>query len=382
MSSVSPRLRELVKATARSLNRSWSEAEPFLSLLEENWYDTVESLRAVGLSELQALGIPLRFAKELLQLSDKSDARAPSSPARRDRWDDRDRDRGERGDRDRGDRADRGKGEGKGKGKGSSKSAPPAVESGKCYTCGGDHFARECPEKGKGKSKGKGKDGKGKEGKDGKGKEGKDGKGKEKGKSKKGKDSEAAQNGACFLCGGDHFARDCPGKDDITRPSQREFAYSHKIHFDIQQMDERFPLAARLIGKGGKNVKHITKTTGAWVWLCGRGSGMKDKNGEESDEPLHMVVKSDDQGSLEEAVQVAEDLVDTILDSYNDWAEAEGVGGDADERACYHCGGYGHMKRDCPEKGKGKGKGKREKGESRSRHWDEDRAEPAKRARH
>ena len=22
-------------------------------------------------------------------------------------------------------------------------------------------------------------------------------------------------------------------------------------------------------------MKHITKTTGAWVWLCGRGSGFK-----------------------------------------------------------------------------------------------------------
>ena len=123
-------------------------------------------------------------------------------------------------------------------------------------------------------------------------------------------------------------------------------------------------------------------------------------------EQLQAATSCHAQGSLEEAVQVAEDLVDTILDSYNDWAEAEGVGGDADERACYsasfdsvwdvcrgtcrargahagyHCGGYGHMKRDCPEKGKGKGKGKREKGESRSRHWDEDRPEPAKRARH
>mmetsp|Transcript_83017 Transcript_83017/g.185330 ORF Transcript_83017/g.185330 Transcript_83017/m.185330 type:complete len:121 (-) Transcript_83017:92-454(-) len=51
---------------------------------------------------------------------------------------------------------------GKGKGKNVS-----------CFNCGGPHFARDCPEGG-GKSKGKGK------------------------------------SISCFNCGGDHFARDCP----------------------------------------------------------------------------------------------------------------------------------------------------------------------------
>mmetsp|Transcript_102672 Transcript_102672/g.209135 ORF Transcript_102672/g.209135 Transcript_102672/m.209135 type:complete len:89 (-) Transcript_102672:97-363(-) len=45
-----------------------------------------------------------------------------------------------------------------------------------CFNCGGDHYARDCPE---GDSKGKGK-------------------GKSKGPIE------------CFNCGGDHFARDCP----------------------------------------------------------------------------------------------------------------------------------------------------------------------------
>eukprot|EP00928_Gymnodinium_smaydae_P011357 TRINITY_DN141_c1_g1_i6.p2 TRINITY_DN141_c1_g1~~TRINITY_DN141_c1_g1_i6.p2 ORF type:complete len:142 (+),score=42.74 TRINITY_DN141_c1_g1_i6:164-589(+) len=50
----------------------------------------------------------------------------------------------------------------------------------KCFNCGGDHFARECPEerREKGKSKGKGKRGDG-----------------------------------CFICGGDHLARECPEGD-------------------------------------------------------------------------------------------------------------------------------------------------------------------------
>merc|ERR1711862_572896 len=52
------------------------------------------------------------------------------------------------------------------KGKGGGKSVD-------CFICGGDHFARDCPESGKGNSKG-------------------------------------GKKVDCFICGGDHFARDCP----------------------------------------------------------------------------------------------------------------------------------------------------------------------------
>eukprot|EP00444_Apocalathium_aciculiferum_P028590 CAMPEP_0183441998 /NCGR_PEP_ID=MMETSP0370-20130417/86638_1 /TAXON_ID=268820 /ORGANISM="Peridinium aciculiferum, Strain PAER-2" /LENGTH=53 /DNA_ID=CAMNT_0025631427 /DNA_START=65 /DNA_END=222 /DNA_ORIENTATION=- len=49
-----------------------------------------------------------------------------------------------------------------------------------CFTCGGDHYARDCPEGGGGKGKRAG------------GKYGGKGGGK-----------------GCFNCGGDHLARDC-----------------------------------------------------------------------------------------------------------------------------------------------------------------------------
>ena len=51
---------------------------------------------------------------------------------------------------------------GKGKGKGKDKTA----KGSDCFICGGDHYARDCPQGGKGSD--------------------------------------------CFICGGDHYARDCP----------------------------------------------------------------------------------------------------------------------------------------------------------------------------
>ena len=51
--------------------------------------------------------------------------------------------------------------------------------------------------------------------------------------------------------------------------------------------------------EGGRNVKHISSTTGAAVWLRGRGSGSKGENaGEDADEPLHIAIRSDDKDKL------------------------------------------------------------------------------------
>ena len=40
-------------------------------------------------------------------------------------------------------------------------------------------------------------------------------------------------------------------------------------------------------------MKHINATTGASVWLRGRGSGGKDHVGDESDEQLHLLLRSE-----------------------------------------------------------------------------------------
>ena len=58
---------------------------------------------------------------------------------------------------------------------------------GSCWTCGGNHYSRDCP-RGKGKGPGKGESEKGK------------GKGR----------ASAPMFGSCWTCGGAHFSRDCP----------------------------------------------------------------------------------------------------------------------------------------------------------------------------
>ena len=81
------------------------------------------------------------------------------------------------------------------KGKGGSGNGDPMF--GSCWTCGGPHFSKECPQnnpggigfKGMGKNAGKG-----------------DATAKGKGKGK----ARAPMYGSCWICGGAHFQADCP----------------------------------------------------------------------------------------------------------------------------------------------------------------------------
>lgn len=58
-------LRDLVSEAAKALGRGQADAEPFARILMENWFDTPESLANCRPEELSALGIPLRFAQHL-----------------------------------------------------------------------------------------------------------------------------------------------------------------------------------------------------------------------------------------------------------------------------------------------------------------------------
>ncbi|CAK9109417.1 Branchpoint-bridging protein (Splicing factor 1) (Zinc finger protein bpb1) [Durusdinium trenchii] len=335
MAAVSPRLRELVKATAKKLNRDWAEAEPFLQNLSENWYDTVDSLKVVQVADLMALGMPQRFAKELLQLA-QSDSQ-PSAPASEAREPEepppgsRKREREEEPEQSWKDRD-------------SWKNSNSWKSS-----------SWENDESGKGKGKGRSK-GKGRANDYQDGKKWEDWKG-GRGDDHRARDRNGRWDGGDRNDGGDRSERG-GGYDPNLLPSQREFSLVHKITFD-DNLDERFPLAARLIGKGGRNVKHICQETGAWVWVGGKGSGLKEKDGHEAEEPLHVLVKSDDQACLDEAVRSTNDLIDNVLEKYRVWLDTGSL--PEEEEACYECGDVGHIAKFCPRrahKGKGKSKGR------------------------
>lgn len=70
-------LREFVISVGKQLGREAEDVEPLVQLLLDNWYDTPESLRAVSPDELQRLGMPQRFAKELTLTASKAVASAP-----------------------------------------------------------------------------------------------------------------------------------------------------------------------------------------------------------------------------------------------------------------------------------------------------------------
>eukprot|EP00747_Dinoflagellata_sp_TGD_P165553 gnl/TRDRNA2_/TRDRNA2_186967_c0_seq1.p1 gnl/TRDRNA2_/TRDRNA2_186967_c0~~gnl/TRDRNA2_/TRDRNA2_186967_c0_seq1.p1 ORF type:complete len:288 (-),score=81.48 gnl/TRDRNA2_/TRDRNA2_186967_c0_seq1:318-1181(-) len=58
-------LRSFVVEVGARLNRTDQDVEPYVQLLEEQWYDSVDSLTDVSAEEFGKIGIPMRFAKEL-----------------------------------------------------------------------------------------------------------------------------------------------------------------------------------------------------------------------------------------------------------------------------------------------------------------------------
>lgn len=61
-------LRDLVNGAARAIGRSQADVEPFAKILVDNWFDSAESLMSCRAEELAAMGIPLRFAQQLITM--------------------------------------------------------------------------------------------------------------------------------------------------------------------------------------------------------------------------------------------------------------------------------------------------------------------------
>ena len=77
MAPVRQDLRDLVLAAARNVGRSQAEAEPFAKHLAEHWFDRPESLVGCRPQELTVLGIPLRFAEQIIVLAENPELQAP-----------------------------------------------------------------------------------------------------------------------------------------------------------------------------------------------------------------------------------------------------------------------------------------------------------------
>lgn len=307
-------IRALVVDTASRLGRSSREVEPFVDALKENWYDSVDAVADASADDLASLGIPRRFAVELIQDAGRGGGKGGG---------------GGGGKRDKG-----GKGKGKSKGKNDSKGKNgggdlrhtipidlqgirsdfkfrPKLLGGK----GGnihhiqdqtgvrvdlngndddgylefvltsnddrnmDKASSMCEDlietvfdefdehqdsggKGGGKSDRRERKGKGKE------------KGKDKGKGK--------------------------GKKGKRRA--REGEVEERVPIDNHAVDAEFGLRAKLVGQGGRNVNHIESSSGARVSVeHDDGDGMAFN------------IIATDQAKLDAAKEMCLDLLDTVL---------------------------------------------------------------------
>lgn len=111
------------------------------------------------------------------------------------------------------------------------------------------------------------------------------------------------------------------GKNNVNG---EEKAFVEVINLNIEDLDPRFPFGGRIIGKGGRNVKHIREHTGADAWLGGRGSGRLERDtNQESPLPLHIKVTAEDRDRLDQACKIASDLIDSVHEEYFDWLDGK-----------------------------------------------------------
>lgn len=89
--------------------------------------------------------------------------------------------------------------------------------------------------------------------------------------------------------------------------------YVEKLLIGLDHAPAAFDLRAQLIGAGGANLNYIRTETGAIATLRGRGSLFTDPNsGIESAEPLHLYIEHSRYDGLQNAKQLARNLIETL----------------------------------------------------------------------
>merc|ERR1719247_1726209 len=72
-------LSEVLYEAGRRLGRSPDEIQPYVNVLRSQWYDSMESLQGLNQDDLKAIGLPMRFGKELILVVNEGQERRERS---------------------------------------------------------------------------------------------------------------------------------------------------------------------------------------------------------------------------------------------------------------------------------------------------------------
>lgn len=105
-------------------------------------------------------------------------------------------------------------------------------------------------------------------------------------------------------------------------PRERRRWPEEKIPVNLESL-RNFNVRAKIVGPQGLFVKHIQQETSARVQIKGRGSGyIENETGRESDEPMHIHISGPEQIMVDQAKDLAEDLLAVVRE---EWEKARVV---------------------------------------------------------
>lgn len=116
-----------------------------------------------------------------------------------------------------------------------------------------------------------------------------------------------------------------------------------KVSIELESHHRWFNVRSKVVGPGGIFVKYIQEESGARVQIKGWGSGyIEHSTGREAEEPMYIHILGPDQERVQEAKELAEDLLEVVREEYaKTKAFYEGNGGGGGSHMGGFHGGYG-----------------------------------------